>query len=118
MVSVGRSVRSYVRADLLSTRDGSPSKRGAFSPPSWIRHCELEGFLLTQTYDHVIIAGDFNVDFAKVSPNRSILECFMQAFDLVRGDISSDISFTYRHDDHYSFCWVDHVICYLLFATL
>ena len=42
---------------------------------------ELEGFLLTQTYDHVIIAGDFNVDF--VSPNRTNLECFMQAFDLV-----------------------------------
>ena len=29
---------------------------------------ELEGFLLTQMYDYVIIAGDFNVDFAKVSP--------------------------------------------------
>ena len=26
MVSVGRSVRSYVCADLLSTREGSPSK--------------------------------------------------------------------------------------------
>ena len=55
---------------------------------------ELEGFLLTQSYNHVIIAGDFNVDFAKVSPNRTILECFMQAFDLLRGDTCSDISFT------------------------
>ena len=64
---------------------------------------ELEGFLLTQMYDHVIITGDFNVDFAKVSPNHTILECFMQAFDLVRGDICSDISFTYRRDDHQSF---------------
>ena len=70
---------------------------------------ELEGLVLTQTYDHVIIAADFNVDFAKVSPNRTILECFTQAFDLVRGDICSDISFTYRRDDHQS--WVDHVIC-------
>ena len=35
---------------------------------------ELEGFLLTQTYDHVIIAGDFNVDFAKVSPDCTTLE--------------------------------------------
>jgi len=28
-------------------------------------------------YDYVIIAGDFNVDFAKVSPNCAILEYFM-----------------------------------------
>ena len=53
-------------------------------------------------YDHVI-AGDFNIDFVKVSPNRTILECFMQAFDLVRGDICSDISFIYRRDDRQSF---------------
>ena len=32
MVSVGRSVRSYVCADLLSIREGSPSKGGAFAP--------------------------------------------------------------------------------------
>ena len=62
-------------------------------------------------YDHVIMAGDFNVDFAKVSPNRTILECFMQAFDLGRGDTCSNISFTYRRDDHQSFSWVDHAIC-------
>ena len=55
---------------------------------------ELEGFFLTQMYDHVIITGDFNVDYAKVSPNCTILESFMQAFDLIRGDICSDISFT------------------------
>ena len=35
----------------------------------------------------------------------------MQAFDLVRGDTCSDISFIYRHDDHQSFSWVDDVIC-------
>ena len=63
--------------------------------------------LYTQSYNHVVIGGDFNADFAKVSPNRTILECFMQAFDLIRGDTCSDISFTYRHDDHQSF---SHVI--------
>ena len=56
--------------------------------------------LLSQTYDHVIITGDFNVDSAKVSPNCTTLESFMQAFDLVRGDTCS---FTYRRDDHQSF---------------
>ena len=35
----------------------------------------------------------------------------MEAFDLVRGDICSDISFTYRCDDHQFYSWVDHVIC-------
>jgi len=29
-------------------------------------------------YDYVIIAGDFNVDFAKVSPNHAILEYFIK----------------------------------------
>ena len=72
---------------------------------------ELEGFLLTQKFDHVIIAGDFNVDFTKASPNCTALESFMQFFDLVRGDTCSDITFTYRHDDLQSFSWVDHVIC-------
>ena len=34
MVSVGRSVRSYICTDLLSTHEGSPSKGGgAFAPP-------------------------------------------------------------------------------------
>ena len=71
---------------------------------------ELEGFLLTQSYDYVFIAGDFNVDFAKASRYCTILETFMQTFDLVRGDTSSDITFIYRRDDQSS-SWVDHIIC-------
>ena len=35
----------------------------------------------------------------------------MQAFELIRGYTCSDISFTYRRDDHQFFSWVDHVIC-------
>ena len=66
---------------------------------------------MAQTYDHVIIAGDFNVDFTKPSPNRMVLQCFMQDFDLDRGDAHSDISFTYRRDDHLSTSWVDHIVC-------
>ena len=46
-----------------------------------------------------------------VSPNCTILECFMQAFDLIRGDTCSDISFANRCVNHQSFSWVDHVIC-------
>ena len=42
-----------------------------------------------------------------VSPNCTILECFMQAFDLIRGDTCSDISFANRCVNHQSF----HVIC-------
>ena len=41
MVSVGRSVRSYICADLLNTREGSPSKGGVHLHPPyppWIRH--------------------------------------------------------------------------------
>ena len=76
---------------------------------------ELEGFLLTQSYDYVFIAGDFNVDFTKASRNCAILETFMQTFDLVRGDTSSDITFTYRRDDHQSSSWVDHIIVLQVF---
>jgi hypothetical protein len=57
------------------------------------------------------MAGDFNVDFTKPSRNCAILDTFMQTFDLCRGDSSSDITFTYRRDDHQSFSWVDHIIC-------
>ena len=35
MVSVGRSVRSYVCADLLSAREGSPSKGGVHLHPPY-----------------------------------------------------------------------------------
>ena len=45
---------------------------------------ELEGFLLSQMYDYVIIAGDFNVDFAKVSPNCTILEYFIKPLTSLR----------------------------------
>ena len=72
---------------------------------------ELEDFLLTQKYDHVIIAGDFNVDFNKTCTNQHILENFMKAFDLVRGDTCFNISFTYKHDDFQSSSWIDPVLC-------
>ena len=53
---------------------------------------ELEGFLLTQSYDYIIMpAGDFNVDFAKASRNCAILDTFMQTFELLRGDTSCDV---------------------------
>ena len=41
MVSVGRSVRSYVCADLLSTREGSPLKEGRICTPLFYRAREV-----------------------------------------------------------------------------
>ena len=47
---VGRGVRSYVCADLLNTREGSPSKVGCICTPSppWIRHCTAKIRVLNQ----------------------------------------------------------------------
>ena len=60
---------------------------------------KLEGFLLAQTHDRVIIA----------SPNRMILQCLVQAFDLDRGAFWH--LFYLPRDYHRFAFWVDHIVC-------
>ena len=59
---------------------------------------ELEGFINSQPFNSLLIAGDFNVDFARSTPNTSQLIQFMEEFDLASVDLSyhADVQFTMR----------------------
>ena len=71
---------------------------------------ELEGFISSHSYDNLSISGDFNVNFSRGGPNCNSHTSFMRVFNLVRADVNPNIKYTYRHDDHTSFSWPDHVL--------
>ena len=71
---------------------------------------ELEGFISMQSFDNIIIGGDFNVDFSRDNHNRNFLLSFMLQNNFARADSSSNIQFTYRRDDHSVTSWPDHVL--------
>ena len=62
---------------------------------------ELEGFIDSQSFDHILISGDFNVDFDKGGDNAQLLCTFMDDYSLVVADLNfrSAIHFTYERDD-------------------
>ena len=60
---------------------------------------ELEGFISMQSFDNIIIGGDFNVDFSRDNHNHNLLLNFMLQNNLARADSSSNIQLTYRTDD-------------------
>ena len=73
---------------------------------------KLEGFLDSVRYDHVIIAGDFNVDFCRDSPVKSLLLDFISSNDLCCVDraFQDNILFTYESGDGNHRSWIDHVM--------
>ena len=71
---------------------------------------ELKGFISAQSFDNLIICGDFNVDFSRHSYNRTNLEQLMSSTNLVRTDNVHNVHFTYRKDDHSCVSWPDHVL--------
>ena len=74
---------------------------------------ELEGFIDRHKFDHLLIAGDFNVDFNRESTNLHHLHNFLSDLNLVVADLSflSSIHFTYRRDDGCVTSWPDHFLC-------
>ena len=70
---------------------------------------ELKGFIDTQVYDKVVIAGDFNVDFRQHST-----PCvqFMNDLELSAVDTRPgyNINFTYERDDGLAHSWPDHIL--------
>jgi len=74
---------------------------------------ELDGFIDSQSFDHIIIGGDFNVDFNRSSGPLNLLSNFMADHDLVAADcaIQHSIGFTYERDDGYCRSWPDHFLC-------
>ena len=65
---------------------------------------EISGFISSQTYDNIIIGGDFNTDFDKPTSRSSLLDSFMEEHNLVAVDTSFRdlIGHTYERDDGYS----------------
>ena len=59
------------------------------------------GFINRHTSDHLLIAGDFNVDFCHASMTLQHLRSFITDLNLVSADLPfhSSIGFTYMRDD-------------------
>ena len=73
---------------------------------------EIEAFIDSQSFDFLIIGGDFNVDFARASNNSLSLCDFMSSLNLSAVDcLFSSIPFTYMRDDGSATSWVDHFLC-------
>ena len=93
----------------LPHNDGSSSSHNEYL----IALGELEGFISRHTSDHILIAGDFNVDFCHTSMTLQHLHTFMTELNLVSADLPfhSSIGFTYMRDDGSASSWPDHFIC-------
>lgn len=90
----------------LPTDYGTPDSNNAYIEAV----TELDGFLLSQSYDNLLICGDLNVDFTRGGHNCSQLKDFMREYNLVCVDANTSIKYTYRRDDHSSFSWPDHIL--------
>ena len=72
---------------------------------------QLEGFICSQSYDSLVIMGDFNVDFDRSGVNRSQLITFMNEYDLSAVDLCyCSINFTYENSDGSAKSWLDPVL--------
>ncbi len=74
---------------------------------------ELEGFITRHKYDHLLIAGDLNVDFDRSNSSLPHLLNFMSDFNLLAADLPhrSSIQYTYMRDDGSASSWLDHFLC-------
>ena len=74
---------------------------------------ELEGFIESQQFDRLVVAGDFNVDFDRSSFCSRHLSLFMSDLSLQAADLPyrSSVGFTYARDGGSSFSWLDHFLC-------
>ena len=73
---------------------------------------ELNGFVNSLTFDKIIIAGGFDVDFSRSNMFKNYLDSFMSVLNLVAVDTQRefDINFTYRRDDDLVHSWPDHIL--------
>ena len=78
---------------------------------------ELKGFINSQPFNSLLIAGDFNIDFARSSPNTSQLIQFMEEFDLVSVDLSYHAIVQFTYEGCNSSSWIDHILTSRHFAS-
>ncbi len=74
---------------------------------------ELEGFIDSQCYDHLLIAGDFNVDFDRGGSNEQLLQHFMSNYNVSSIDLTfrQSVLYTYQRDSSSITSWLDHILC-------
>ena len=74
---------------------------------------EIEGFIVSQQFDNIVLVGDFNVDFDRGGSLADLLLDFMTDLNVVACDLShrNSIGFTYKRDDGIVRSWIDHIIC-------
>ena len=73
---------------------------------------EIEGFIVSQQFDNIVLVGDFNVDFDRGGSSADLLLDFMTDLNVVACDLShrNSIGFTYERDDGIVRSWIDHII--------
>ena len=73
---------------------------------------ELKGFIDTQDFDKVVIAGDFNADFNHRGTTSEYLLNLMNDFQLCTVDLLPcyNVDFTYERDDGLACSWPDHIL--------
>ena len=58
---------------------------------------ELEGFIDTQSFNHLVIAGDFNADFRRQELHVQALKSFMDDNNLLAADLAYQQSVQYTY---------------------
>ena len=81
---------------------------------------EIEGFIDSITFDHLVIGGDFNVDLSVPSIRASCLSDFLSDKALICVDHlpASSIEYTFFSDANNSTSWLDHFFCDSTLASL
>ena len=74
---------------------------------------ELQGFIASQHFDVLLIAGDCNVDFDRSGPFHSLLVDFITELNLFVCDLpfKNPVWFTYEGSQGFPPSWIDHVLC-------
>ncbi len=73
---------------------------------------ELSGFIESQSFNNLLIVGDFNVDFDRGGANAQLLSTFMDDLHITPVDLSfqQSVEFTYEKDGGSCTSWVDHIL--------
>ena len=75
---------------------------------------ELDGFIDTQNFDHLVFARDINADFRRQGLHVQALKSFMDDNDLLAADLAyqQSVQYAYVRDHSSVTSWLDHVLCY------
>ena len=106
LLSDSKGVSTLIICVYLPFCDGTSESCNEFL----ITLAELEGYIDRHKAHHLIIAGDFNVDFNRNNVSLQHLRNFMSVLNLVSADLpySLAIQYTYMRDDGSASSWPDH----------